>query len=325
MHGSVMAWVRQALTGPEVAGRRVLEVGAQDVNGSVRPDVEALGPAVYLGVDQALGPRVDQVVDATQLYATFGRDSWDVVVSTEMLEHARDWRGCLANMVSVLRPGGLLVLTTRSPGFPYHGFPEDHWRFPVTTMGRIIAEVGIQQLELIPDWDCPGVFCKARKQPGWTWPTAALRHLWAGIDIPRAPKQPMTPPDGGTERSIPVAKESLTSSPQVAGQLRQLLAERENAVAYGQTTRIEAVDKQLEALGYKSEKQAAKAADAAEERAAAAAATGPADEESARAKTPEGRTATPKVTADEAEPGKQIPAAKAKTDTASQAKAADKK
>lgn len=51
---------------------------------------------------------------------------------------------------------------------------------------------------------------------------------------------------------------------QQAGQVRQLLNERANAVAYGQTTRMEAVDKQLAALGYKSEKQAAKAV-AAEE------------------------------------------------------------
>lgn len=111
---------------------------------------------------------------------------------------------------------------------------------------------------------------------------------------------------------------------QQAAQVRQLLAERENAVAYEQTDRVAAVDKQLEGLGYKSEKQAVKAADAAEERAAAAVAETD-DEEAARAKAPEGRTATPKATADEAEPGKQTPAVKAKADAASPAKAADKK
>ena len=53
--------------------------------------------------------------------------------------------------------------------------------------------------------------------------------------------------------------------PQQANQVRQLLNERENADAYGQTTRLAAVDKQLTELGYKSPKQAEKAADAAEE------------------------------------------------------------
>lgn len=254
MHGSALAYVRQSLTAAEVAGRRVLEVGSQDVNGSVRPDVERFGPAIYLGVDQAPGAGVDQVVDATRLYAVFGRDSWDVVISTEMLEHAKDWRGCLANMVSVLRPGGLLVLTTRSPGFPYHGFPEDHWRFPVATMGRIIAEASLEQLDLVPDWECPGVFAKVRKQQGWSWPTATLRHLWAGIQVPRAPQQPTVPLESGMERSVVMADKPLSESYQVAGQLRQLLAERENAEAYGMTTRIEAVDKQLAELGYKHDK-----------------------------------------------------------------------
>lgn len=37
---------------------------------------------------------------------------------------------------------------------------------------------------------------------------------------------------------------------QVAAQIRQLLAERANAVAYRNTTRIHAVDKQLTELGY---------------------------------------------------------------------------
>jgi hypothetical protein len=77
---------------------------------------------------------------------------------------------------------------------------------------------------------------------------------------------------------------------QQAGQVRQLLNERENAVADGNTTRIEAVDKQLEALGYKSEKQAAKAADAAEERAAAG--TAPAEQ-------PQGRTTRQQATTTE--------------------------
>lgn len=82
---------------------------------------------------------------------------------------------------------------------------------------------------------------------------------------------------------------------QQAAQVRQLLAERENAVAYEQTDRVAAVDKQLEGLGYKSEKQAVKAAGAADERAVAAVAES-GGEEAARAKSPEGRHARAKET-----------------------------
>jgi len=78
---------------------------------------------------------------------------------------------------------------------------------------------------------------------------------------------------------------------QQAPQVRQLLAERENAEAYGQTTRVEAVDKQLAGLGYKRPAQAEKATEAAEERAAAAAAEGT-EEEEAKTAVPKGRSSS---------------------------------
>jgi hypothetical protein len=45
---------------------------------------------------------------------------------------------------------------------------------------------------------------------------------------------------------------------QKSAQVRQLLAERENADAYGQTTRLEAVDKQLAELGWSKPEEAPK-------------------------------------------------------------------
>jgi hypothetical protein len=48
---------------------------------------------------------------------------------------------------------------------------------------------------------------------------------------------------------------------QNAGHVRQLQAERLNAVAYGQETRIEALDKQLEQFGIKPEKKKAEKAE----------------------------------------------------------------
>lgn len=177
-HASVLRWFPKALTAADVAGREVLEVGSYDVNGSVRPLVEALGPASYLGVDQIAGPRVDEVVDCTGLVGRFGRDAFDVVVSTEMLEHARDWRACMVAMAEVLRPGGLLVLTTRSPGFPFHPFPADHWRFTVATMTAILTALGFGSHETCPDErGSPGVFAKARKSDPWRPDLPALARL----------------------------------------------------------------------------------------------------------------------------------------------------
>jgi len=64
---------------------------------------------------------------------------------------------------------------------------------------------------------------------------------------------------------------------QQAGKVRQLLAERENAVIYGQETRVAAVDKQLAELGVKVSEDAAPEPDA----------------KPAAKKSPQGRTSSP--------------------------------
>lgn len=179
MHPSVLAFAEGALCEADVKGRAVLEAGAYDVNGSVRPLVEALGPASYIGTDMTAGPGVDVVCAASGLPARFGRA--DVVISTEMLEHAADWQGSVAGMVSVLAEGGLLVLTTRSPGFPYHPFPDDFWRFPVETMRDILAGAGLLVERCEADPEAPGVFAVARKPEGWR-PLSG----WQDIEVERA-------------------------------------------------------------------------------------------------------------------------------------------
>jgi SAM-dependent methyltransferase len=178
MHPSAYAWASTALTAAEVKGARVTEAGAYDVNGSVRAAVEALGPASYTGTDISEGPGVDVVCDAGKL----DRDSAGIVISTEMLEHAEDWQAAVAGMIRALTPGGLLVLTTRGPGFPYHGYPADHWRFTVEAMGEIMAAAGMDVLDLRADPDpmSPGVFVKARKPDDWTQPRN-MRKLWGDI------------------------------------------------------------------------------------------------------------------------------------------------
>ena len=156
-----IAFGENVLTGAMVAGLEVLDVGALDVNGSLRPFVETLGPSKYVGVDIALGPSVDEVVDASDLVAHFGQDSFDLVITTEMLEHVRDWPTVVSNLKRVVRPGGHLLVTTRSIGFHYHGWPFDFWRYEPEDMRAIFADFEILALERDPE--APGVFMLARK------------------------------------------------------------------------------------------------------------------------------------------------------------------
>jgi SAM-dependent methyltransferase len=176
-----MAFACSALTAQDVTGKYVLEAGAFDVNGSVRPHVEALHPAKYIATDMRPGPGVDQVCSAEQLHVYWSNA--DLVISMEMLEHARYWQAAMEGMISVLAAGGVLVLTTRSQGFPLHGYPEDHWRFSVEAMGQIIKAAGldVERLEPDPDPASPGVFVKARKPAGWAWPDVQGAWDSAGV------------------------------------------------------------------------------------------------------------------------------------------------
>ena len=107
MHRDVLDWV-----GRWVAPGRVLEFGSRDINGTVRdlfPNADE-----YLGVDPQEGPGVDLVADAASCDA--GLNRWDVVVCTEVLEHAEDAAGIIANAYRHLRADGRFIMTCAAPG-----------------------------------------------------------------------------------------------------------------------------------------------------------------------------------------------------------------
>jgi SAM-dependent methyltransferase len=153
--------IKRALTPSDVRGKRVLEVGSLDVNGSVRGDIEALGPAGYVGIDIRPGPGVDVICDAADLVEKFGENAFDVVVSTELLEHARDWRRVVSNIKRVTRPDGVMLVSTRSYGVDFHRRPWDWWRYEKEDFETIFADVAVASLVLDPT--DPGLLIKARK------------------------------------------------------------------------------------------------------------------------------------------------------------------
>lgn len=95
----------------------VLDIGALDINGNNQVLFDA--DTLYLGLDIAEGRNVDIICPGHELGlpdATF-----DMVISTECLEHDRHWVATLNNAIRLLRPGGMLLMTCATTGRPEHG------------------------------------------------------------------------------------------------------------------------------------------------------------------------------------------------------------
>ncbi len=171
---------------------RVLDVGSRDVNGSMR-EVFADLASSYVGVDIEAGPGVDVVGDVVDLGEVVGWNAFDLVVSTEMIEHCEPWRDAVSAMVASVRVGGYVLITTRSPGFALHGYPSDHWRYTRADMRRIFAGA-CEVLEVESDptlgWAC-GVGVLARRTasdeelPAWreSLNRIELYKVTPGVDI----------------------------------------------------------------------------------------------------------------------------------------------
>lgn len=165
----------------EIQGQHVIEAGSMDVNGSVRGTIMNWQPASYIGTDILAGPGVDVICAAEDLAEFFRDRPAGVVVSAEMLEHVVDWQAAMAGLIGVLAPGGVLILTTRSPGFGWHPYPVDTWRYTVQAIRQILALAGLEILACREDPDCPGVLAKARKPEDWEWPDNCFWSDVAGV------------------------------------------------------------------------------------------------------------------------------------------------
>ena len=105
--------------------KRILDVGALDVNGSLRTVAPA--GAEFTGIDMVSGEGVDVVLGDPYTYP-FPDAHFDAVISTSCWEHDAMFWLTFLECLRVLSPRGLLYVNAPSSG-GYHGYPLDHWRF----------------------------------------------------------------------------------------------------------------------------------------------------------------------------------------------------
>ena len=111
-----------ALTGPDI---KVIEIGAQDVNGSLRTCCPSRFS--YCGVDFVEGKGVDVVLD-DPYHLPFETASVDVVLTSSCLEHSEMFWLSFLEALRILKPHGLLYINAPSSG-DFHRYPVDCWRF----------------------------------------------------------------------------------------------------------------------------------------------------------------------------------------------------
>ena len=106
----------------------LVEMGARAAEGQegeadMRPIFKA---ERHFGCDIQLGTGVDVVEDIHQL--SFPDNSIGTVVALETLEHVADPIRAVEEMYRVLKPGGVLAISSLM-FFPIHAHPWDFWRF----------------------------------------------------------------------------------------------------------------------------------------------------------------------------------------------------
>lgn len=125
----------------------VLDCGSHNINGDNR---YLFTNSRYTGLDIEAGKNVDVVSLMHDYNALPG--SFDVIISTEMLEHDMYYRQSLAHMIKLLKGGGLLIITCGSHKREIHGvagFREGDSPFTVKINGWCDYFHGLSDGELL--------------------------------------------------------------------------------------------------------------------------------------------------------------------------------
>ena len=123
-----MQMIRQA--GAERCTGKVFEIGVglgAYLSRLANDAEQAIGLDVELERSRAAHQHVDQVLCGVGEFLPFPENSFDLILSNEVLEHVQDDFKSVQEMVRTLKPGGRMILFCPNRGYPFetHGI---YWR-----------------------------------------------------------------------------------------------------------------------------------------------------------------------------------------------------
>lgn len=163
MRDNVRAFVAAAVEAFRLRGP-VYEFGSYQVEGQDElADLRQLFPDQhYVGCDMRPGPGVDRIEDLGRLTLPSGLAR--TVICVDTLEHVFEARRGVDEMLRVLAPGGVILLSAPFE-FRIHGYPDDYWRFTPSSIDRLLASLDVTVIGSQGVESCPhtvfGIGCKA--------------------------------------------------------------------------------------------------------------------------------------------------------------------
>jgi SAM-dependent methyltransferase len=138
-----LAW-RKVASEKVFDGARVIDLGC---GGSPYRQLFA-HPACYNRADIAGTPDIDFTMDAVTGRTAAAEGTYDVVVSSQVLEHVESPADYLAEALRLLRPGGTLLLSTHGT-YEDHPCPGDYWRWTGQGLEKTLNAAGFELEDML--------------------------------------------------------------------------------------------------------------------------------------------------------------------------------
>jgi SAM-dependent methyltransferase len=142
----VLRWISEKSEAMELVGP-VVEFGSLQVDGQEGyADLRRFFAGLeYTGCDIQPGPGVDRLADIER--SGIDEGSVGTVVCLETLEHVRHPWLAVAEVLRILKPGGVALFSVPFH-HPVHGFPRDYWRMTPAAMRLLLLDAGFEEVEV---------------------------------------------------------------------------------------------------------------------------------------------------------------------------------